>query len=300
VGRKTKYCGIATLPREPTNLDPAEEQANKSPGGGEKSKSRSMNADSVQSLTRAIAILRVIAGASEGATLTQVARATGLASSTVHRLLATLQQERFVLFRKDGARWLVGRDAFSVGGAFLAARDFSKVARPFLRRLVEKSGETANLAVLDNGMAMYLEQMEGSPSNSTICKPGGRVELHCSSLGKSILAVMQPEEVLRILAEKGMTRFTNRTIDTPARMAIGLAEVQSVGYAVDDEEHTLGLRCVAAAVLDQHREPIGAISISGPAGRVVRDRLPQLGLLVRSIADELTLEHGGKILAKAV
>jgi IclR family transcriptional regulator, acetate operon repressor len=281
-------------------LGPTEGRFKKSLDARAKSSSRGFaKSDTVQSLSRAIAILRVIAGASEGATLTQVVRATGLASSTVHRLLATLQQERFVLFRKEGGWWQVGRDAFNVGEAFLAARDFSKAARPFLRRLVANTGETANLAVLDNGMAMYLEQLEGSLSNSALCKPGGRVELHCSSLGKSMLAVMQPEEMLRILAEKGMTRFTNRTIDTPARMAISLAEVQSVGYAVDDEEHSLGLRCVAAAVLDQHREPIGAISISGPAGRIIRDRLPHLGSLVRSIAEELTLEYGGKIPSKA-
>jgi IclR family acetate operon transcriptional repressor len=247
----------------------------------------------VQSLRRALSIMRVIAAASDGVTLTEIARATNLPSSTVHRLLTTLQQDRFILFRTDGARWMVGVDAFTVGNAFLGVRDIGKGARPLLRRLMEQSGETANLAILSDDMAVYMEQVECLQTVRAICKPGGRVVLHSTSLGKSMLAAMRAEEVNRILMAKGMTRFTPKTIDTPARMATHLGEVRA-GYAVDDEEYSPGLRCVAAAVLNEHGEPIGAISVSGPAIRVARERLPQLGSLVRSIASELTLELGGR------
>jgi IclR family transcriptional regulator, acetate operon repressor len=253
----------------------------------------------VQSLRRALSIMKAIAAAGDGATLTEIARATNLASSTAHRLLTTLQQDRFVQFKPDGARWLVGVDAFRVGSAFLAARDIAKGARPFLRRLMEQSGETANLAVLSDDMAVYVEQVESLQTVRAICKPGGRVVLHSSSLGKSMLAAMRTEEVARILNAREMTRFTRKTIDTPARMAINLSEVRSLGYAIDDEEHSPGLRCVAAAVLNERGEPIGAVSISGPTMRVVRERLPQIGSLVRSIAREITLELGGRTLAPA-
>ena len=238
--------------------------------------------------------MKVIAAASDGATLTEIARATNLASSTVHRLLSTLQQDRFAQFRTDGARWQVGVDAFTVGSAFVGVRDIAKGARPLLRRLMEESGETANLAILNDDMAVYMDQVESRQTMRAICKPGGRAVLHSTSLGKSMLAAMRPEEVNRILTVRGMTRFTRKTIDTPASMAIHLAEVRAVGYAVDDEESSPGLRCVAAAVLNEHSEPIGAVSISGPAIRVARERLPQLGSLVRSIAAELTLELGGR------
>jgi IclR family transcriptional regulator, acetate operon repressor len=249
----------------------------------------------VQSLRRAMSIMKVIASAGDGATLTEIARATHLASSTAHRLLTTLQQDRFVQFKTDGARWLVGVDAFRVGSAFLGVRDIARGARPLLRRLMELSGETANLAVLSDDMAVYVDQVESLQTVRAICKPGGRVALHSTSLGKSMLAAMRPEEVGRILQAKGMARFTRKTIDTPARMAIHLSEVKALSYAVDDEEHSPGLRCVAAAVLNEHGEPIGAISISGPAIRVTRERLPQMGALVRAIASELTLELGGGV-----
>lgn len=248
----------------------------------------------VQSLRRALSIMKVIAAARDGATLTEIARAAHLASSTAHRLLTTLQQDRFVQFKTDGARWLVGVDAFRVGSAFLGVRDIARGARPLLRRLMEQSGETANLAILSDDMAVYVEQVESLQTVRAICKPGGRVVLHSTSLGKSMLAAMRPEEVSRILSAKEMTRFTHKTIDTPARMAINLGEVRTLGYAVDDEEHSLGLRCVAAAVLNEHGEPIGAISISGPTARVGRERLPQIGSLVRSVARDLTLELGGR------
>jgi IclR family acetate operon transcriptional repressor len=121
------------------------------------------------------------------------------------------------------------------------------------------------------------------------------VFLHSSALGKSMLALMPPDEVARILAARGMTRLTQKTIDTPARMAPELAKVRATGYAIDDEEYSPGLRCVAAAVADERGRPLGAVSISGPVIRVTRDRLQELGSLVRSIADELTRDLGGKI-----
>jgi len=238
--------------------------------------------------------MKAIAAAGDGATLTEIARATNLASSTVHRLLSTLQQDRFAQFRTEGARWQVGVDAFTVGSAFVGVRDIAKGARPLLRRLMEESGETANLAILNGDMAVYMDQVESRQTMRAICKPGGRAVLHSTSLGKSMLAAMRPEEVNRILTVRGMARFTRNTIDTPAHMALHLAEVRTTGYAIDDEESSPGLRCVAAAVLNEHSEPIGAISISGPAIRVARERLPQLGSLVRSIASELMLELGGR------
>jgi IclR family transcriptional regulator, acetate operon repressor len=248
----------------------------------------------VQALTRAISILRATAESGEGLTLTEIARATGLAPSTAHRLLTTLQQDRFVQFEPQGGRWTIGVGAFAIGNAFLSARDIVRCARPLLRRLVDKSGETANLAVLDEDMAVYLGQVANREFVRAICKPGGRTFLHSSSLGKSMLALMRPEDVYRILATKGMARFTEKTIDSIGRMTNDLAGVRTLGYAVDDEEYSLGLRCVAAAITNEHGEPIGAVSISGPTMRVARERIPQLGALVRSIADELTRELGGR------
>ncbi|MBV9656292.1 MAG: helix-turn-helix domain-containing protein [Acetobacteraceae bacterium] len=250
-------------------------------------------ASGVQALTRALAILDAVAAQQDGATLTEIVRATRLAPSTAHRLLTTLQQDRFVQFQGDGARWLVGVQAFVVGSAFLRARDVGRSARPYLRRLMEESGETANLAILDDDMAVYMGQVESRQPMRAICKPGGRVFLHSSALGKAMLATMPEAEIGRILSVKGMTKLTARTTSSAARLTAELDTVRSQGFAVDDEEYTPGVRCVAAAVADENGGPLCALSVSGPTLRVTRDRVPALGALVRSVADQLTGEMGG-------
>ncbi len=252
-------------------------------------------AASVQALTRALAIIKAVAEREDGTTLTEIVRATKLAPSTAHRLLTTLQQDRFVQFQPDGARWSVGVQAFVVGNAFLQTRDVARSARPYLRRLMEESGETANLAIIDDDMAVYMGQVECRQSVRAICKPGGRVFLHSSALGKAMLAMMPDAEIRRILAARGMTKFTARTTSTLARLTAELAGVQAAGYAVDDEEYAPGMRCVAASVADETGAPLCAVSISGPTLRVTRARLPALGALVRSVATELTAEMGGQI-----
>ncbi len=257
-------------------------------------KQAAVRTGNVQSLTRALSIIKTIGSEGDGATLTDIARTTKLAPSTAHRLLTTLQQAQFVRFEAEGARWFIGIEAFVAGNAFLQTRDIVRAARPYLRRLMEQSGETANLGIIDDDMAVYMGQVESRQTMRAICRPGGRVFLHSSALGKSMLALMPAGEVTRILASKGMTRLTQRTVVTPTLMNAQLAEVRASGYAVDDEEYSPGLRCVAAAVADEVGQPLGAVSISGPTVRVTRERLRDLGPLVRSIADELSMELGGK------
>ncbi len=252
-------------------------------------------AASVQALTRALAIMKVVAAHEDGAALTEIVRATRLAPSTAHRLLTTLQQDRFVQFQAEGARWSVGVQAFVVGNAFLQTRDVARSARPYLRRLMEESGETANLAIIDDDMAVYLGQVESRQPMRAICKPGGRVFLHSSALGKAMLATMPAAEIRRILAAKGMAKLTARTTSTLTRLTADLALVQAAGYAVDDEEYTQGVRCVAASVADETGAPLCALSISGPTLRVTRERLPTLGAIVRSAAAEFTAEMGGQL-----
>jgi IclR family acetate operon transcriptional repressor len=248
----------------------------------------------VQSLTRALSILNALALQDDGMTLTEVARTTSLAPSTAHRLLTTMQQERFVRFSAESNRWMVGVQAFLAGCAFLHSREVIQLARPFLRRLMEQSGETANLAIEDEGMAVYMAQVESRQTMRAIAKPGGRVFMHCSSLGKAILAGLTDAEVSDIVKLRGLPRLSNNTIDAPGRLQQQLDQVRRQGYAVDDEEYYVGLRCVAAAVYDEHGRPLAAISASGPTVRVTTERVPALGGLVKSLAAEITVELGGR------
>lgn len=248
----------------------------------------------VQALSRALSLMSILARERDGASLTDAARAAGLAVSTTHRLLTTLQQDRFVSFDKESLRWSIGVQAFTVGTAFLQTRDIARTARPYLRRLMEETGETANLAVEDEGMAVYLAQVECRQTMRAIGRPGSRVFLHSSSLGKALLSVLPEAEAMALVARHGLGVMTRRTIADPEKLRRHLGEVARRGYAVDDEEYAPGLRCVAAVVCDEASRPLGAISISGPTIRVARERVPALGAVVRKLADDLTRELGGR------
>jgi IclR family acetate operon transcriptional repressor len=119
--------------------------------------------------------------------------------------------------------------------------------------------------------------------------------LHSSGIGKAILAAMPPAEAAKILQKRGLPRFTDRTIDTPARLREQLAEIRARGYAVDDEEYAIGLRCVAASIFDENGAQVAAVSLSGPTARITPDRVPILGALVRAVADQISAEFGGRV-----
>jgi IclR family transcriptional regulator, acetate operon repressor len=247
----------------------------------------------IQSVMRAISVLNALADSNDGLTLTEIAHTVTLPPSTVHRLLTTLQQTRFVRFDADRGGWQIGVACFSVGNAFLRSRDLVTITRPYLRRLMEECGETANLAVRDNAEMVYLAQAECREMMRALAKPGARVPIAGSAVGKTLLARMPEEDVARFLAPTGINTRTRKTIDALPRMLDELSRVRGQLYAIDDEEHAVGLRCVAAAVLDHHGEPLGAISVSGPTARIPEERIAILGAVVRDVAKEATTALGG-------
>ncbi len=249
--------------------------------------------DQVQSLVRALTILNRLAGSDEGITLTEVAQQIGLSSSTVHRLLTTLEQERYARFDAERRLWSVGVQAFVAGSGFLKVRGLVATARPQMRALMEESEETVNLAVEDQAEAIYLSQVECRQMMRAFARPGGRVPLHCSSVGKALLSAMPVSDVARALHRHGLVRVTLKTITTTASLHEDLAIARARGYAIDDEEHAVGLRCIAAVVFNENADQVAAISLSGPMARIPDERIPVLGDLVRRKADAVTAQMGG-------
>lgn len=252
----------------------------------------------VQSLTRALSVLEALARSHDGLTLTELAQTVGLPTSTAHRLLTTLQQARFARFDPLGGVGQVGVQAFIVGSAFARTRDVTMMARPYLRRLMEESGETANLYVAEEGEAVCMAQVECRQLMRAIARPGGRVTMHCSAAGKAILAWLPEREVGRVLERHGLPRFTDRTLTTPKDLKAALEETRARGYAADDEEHAVVLRCVAAPVLDEHGAPLAGMSVSGPTERIPDHRFALLGALVADTAKAVTAEVGGSTAAR--
>ena len=250
--------------------------------------------DQVQSLVRALTILNRLAETDEGTTLTEMAQQVGLSASTAHRLLTTLQQERYVQFDAERRLWSVGVQAFVAGSAFTRTRSLVGVARPLMRRLMEESGETVNLAVEDEGFAVYLAQVECRQMMRAFARPGARVPLHCSSVGKALLTAMGDRDLSKILHRHGLPKLTVKTLHTPAALRQDLIEARARGYALDDEEHAVGLRCVAALIYDESETAVAAVSVLGPMARITDARIAVLGALVRQTAEAVTAGLGGR------
>jgi IclR family transcriptional regulator, acetate operon repressor len=247
----------------------------------------------VQSVDRALSILETLAEDDEGYRLSDLAVRTGLSTSTAHRLLATLEKRRFVQFDRTESKWHIGAHSFSVGATFARRRNFAAQAMPYLRKLRDQTRETANLAVVDDESIIVLIRAESREIMRSLTKVGGRVAMVASGVGKAVLATYADEDVNAIIRRHGMPRLTEKSIVRPSDLFRELENVRRTGFAIDDEEARMGLRCIAAVVYSDCSEPLAAISVSGMTSRVTDDRLPMLGRMVRDVAIELTLALGG-------
>ncbi|MDQ0455616.1 IclR family transcriptional regulator [Rhizobium paknamense] len=256
-------------------------------------KQRVKESGSVQSIHRALTILERLGACEDGLTLKEVALQVALPPSSTHRILTTLQRQRFVRFDPATMCWSVGVQAFLVGNAFARSRDMVTLAIPFMRRLMVASGETVNFFMLDGSEVVCMAQVQSQHTVRAISRPGGGAEMHRSAAGKMILAHMTDEEVAAILERKGMARYTDHTITTPEALRSELAKIRQRGFSVDNEEFSLGLRCIAAPIHDETGSVYAAVSIAGPANRITEARTQAMGELVEICARSVTSEFGG-------
>ncbi|GAB4228239.1 MAG: IclR family transcriptional regulator [Methyloligellaceae bacterium] len=250
------------------------------------------NAGSVQSLDRALALLEHIA-AEDGLTLTDLAQRAGVAPSTAHRILTTLQAHDYVEHEDERGLWLIGVRAFEVGASFLRNRKLVGIGRSIMRELMENSGESVNLAIEDNGDVVFISQVESHHAIRAFHRPGSRGALHASSAGKAFLATCSNSTVRKMLHKTGMERFTDKTLVEPERLFEELETIRERGWAVDDEERTPGMRCIASPIYNEYGEAIACVSVSGPTVRMSDERLGELGPMVRRAAEKITRSIGG-------
>ncbi|NIZ10368.1 IclR family transcriptional regulator [Pseudooceanicola sp. HF7] len=248
----------------------------------------------VQSVDRALRLLELVAAEADGLRLSEVARRAGLAPSTTHRLLTTLEQRGFLQCDAATGTWHVGRKAHAVGAAYVLSRNLVAPAVPFLRRLRDATRETANLGVIEDGEVITISQAESREIMRAISPPGGRVPVLCSGMGKAILATRSDEDVDRMIRRHGFRAATAHSLTRPEAVQAEMARIRQQGWALDDEEYVIGLRCVAAVVWGPEGEPACAISVSGLAARMTPEKVLRCAEVVTRIATELTQAMGGK------
>ncbi|MEM9443438.1 MAG: IclR family transcriptional regulator [Pseudomonadota bacterium] len=244
-------------------------------------------------LDRAVGILETVA-AVDGITLTSLAHQTGTTTSTAHRILTTLETNGLVTMDKERKLWFIGVTAFQIGNGFLRNRKVVDMARPIMRDLMSETEESVNLGIEDSGTIVYLAQIECHNPIRAFHRPGTRTRIHSSAMGKAILASWPDNEIKKLMEKVGMPGFTRKTLSDDRRFFADLEKTRERTWAFDDEEATIGMRCVAAAVYNEFGEVVAAVSISGPTARLTYDRIGELGPRIKRAAAEMTVAIGGK------
>jgi IclR family acetate operon transcriptional repressor len=244
----------------------------------------------VQSLERAFELLEAMADAGGVIGLSRLAQESGLALPTIHRLVRTLVDLGYV--RQEPSRqYSLGPRLIRLGES--ASRLLGTWSRPYLTGLVDALGESANLAILDGDRVVYVAQVQSRQSMRMFTEVGRRVYPHCTAVGKAMLAHLPPSDVQAMLGRTGMPAQTEHTITEPARFAEEIDRVRAQGYAIDDGEQEIGVRCVAVSLLGTSNRL--AVSVSGPAPRmtpdVVERAVPLLRQAAEDLADVLNVNH---------
>ena len=223
--------------------------------------------------------------------ISDLAKRLGLAKSTVHRLASTLLEQGMLEQNAGDGKYHLGLALFELGTLVRRKMDFTMEARPFLRTLMEKTGETVHLAILDHDSVLYVISLESKQALRMGSKVGTRVPVHATAVGKALLAFQPEEEIARIVA-RGLPASAPNTIVDGKALQRELALVRARSYAEDDEESEVGLRSVAAPIRNDSGAVIAAISIAGPAHRMTRKTLLGWVRELVEAADAVSLRLG--------
>jgi DNA-binding IclR family transcriptional regulator len=221
--------------------------------------------------------------------MTQIAEQVGMHKSTVHRMLATLEGKRFVQRNPATGTYRLGIRLLQMAYLTLEHNDLRQLATPFLHRLCEQYQENIDLAVLDDTDVVFLDVIEGPQRVKLSAAIGQRLPAFATASGKAILAFMPDETVQRIL-ERGMPQLTQHTIRSPGALFENLRHAREWGFAIDEQEFEEGINAVAAPILDLNGQPIAAVAVAGPAYRLTRERMVEIGPLVLATAQGIAQE----------
>lgn len=250
------------------------------------------NTQVVQSLDRALKILEVLGNHPKGLGVTNLASEVDLHKSTVHRLLVTLAQRGFVEQDRDTEKYKLGLKILELSNKILTHMELRQEARPFLEELMEYANEVVHLCVMHEGEVVYIDKIEFPDAIRMFSQIGRRQPVHCTGVGKAILAYLPENKVVEILESKGMPRKAPNTITDIKEMLEHLKKIRQRGYAIDDVENEIGIRCIAAPIFNHTGEVIASLSIAGPESRLTSERIPELGAKVKETGLKISRRMG--------
>jgi DNA-binding IclR family transcriptional regulator len=242
-------------------------------------------------VANSIRVLTSFSGEEDEIAITTLAKRLGLAKSTVHRLASTLTSAGFLEQNRDTGRYRLGVALFELGALVRRRMDVANEARPHLRELLEKTGETVQLGIADHHSVLYVYEMESRRAIRMAAAVGARAPLHCTAVGKVLLA-FQSEDFIREVLDRGLTAFTGKTIIRREAVLALLDDVRSREYAIDDEESEPGLRAIAAPVRNHNGIVIAALGVAAPVQRMNKKTMQTTVPIVMAIAEAVSARLG--------
>ncbi len=223
-------------------------------------------------MERALDIFELLASSKVGLTLSDLSKSLDVPKSSVHYLLNTLQRRGYVHRNEATKRLLLGLKILTLSNAALSGIELRRHAAPHLRRLMERSGLTVHMAVLEGDEAVLVDKLEPSGAARVATWIGKRMDLHCSAVGKAIMAYLPEEQFDRLARDHGFIRYNENTLVTRRRIVEELDRVRKRGYAIEDEEGEIGYRCVGCPIFDREGRITAAVSVAGTTSQITSEK----------------------------
>lgn len=249
-------------------------------------------AEIVQSIERALVILEIVSDYIDGLGITEISNRVNLHKSTIHRLLSTLIYKGYIIQDPETLKYKTTLKLYELGYKKVAKADILTASKPYTRMLKTFTNEVVHLVVRDGNEIVYIDKVEAENKITMASTIGKRNALYRTSVGKAILSYLSIEDIVKIWKESTIIKKTPNTIDNLDQMIEELHKVKKLGYAVDEEEDEIGIRCIGAAILNKDGIAEGAISISGPTTRITKELVSIYGEQVKNYALQISKELG--------
>jgi DNA-binding IclR family transcriptional regulator len=247
----------------------------------------------VKSLDRGLELLEIISRSEHPMGLPELSEMLRVERSTIYRLLGTLLSRNYVIQDSATKKYRIGLKVVELSRMAIDGSNLRVVCKPYMKQLVQETGESANLVIVTKDNNIVCMDYEASPSPLAVTNNiGTNFPPYSTAAGKAILAFSPPEVQENLLGNQKFEKFTPRTITNIQMLQIHLDQIRKSGYALDDEEHYNGVRCVSAPIFDYRHKVIGAIGISGPSARVPLDIIPAYSKKIKGLAEKISIEMG--------
>ena len=249
----------------------------------------------IQSVERAADVLELFLTSSAELSVKEISQELALSKSTVHGIIKTLEHRGYLEQNPNDLKYRLGMKLFELGIAVENQLDVGKIARPIIESLVAELKETVHLVVLQRDEVIYIEKVEGPQTLRISSQVGKRAPIHCTGVGKAILAFQGNTEIDRILSNSPLEPYTEYTLTDKEEIKKQLKTIYQQGFSVDDEEIELGLRCVAAPIFNHQGKAIASVSCAAPTMRLENEQLSKVIQGIKQASSEISKCMGYKI-----